>query len=83
MFRIQEYIYIFIFVFVTYSELHVVYMSREFSIDHRIANRSSFLVAVLRGTIMSPQPGFTFCDLTMISTAKRVIIPPIAFKPNF
>ena len=51
---------------------HVVYMSREFSIEHRIANRSSFLVAVLRGTIMSPQPGFTICDLTIrISTAKR------------
>ena len=43
----------------------------------------AFLVAVLRGTIMSPQPGFTFCDLTMISTAKKVIIPPIALKPNF
>ena len=61
----------------------MVYMSHEFSIEHRIANRSSFLVAVLRGTIMSPQPGFAFCDLTMISTAKRVIIPPIALKPNF
>ena len=36
--------------------VHVVYMSREFSIEHRIANRSSFLVAVLRGTIMSPNP---------------------------
>ena len=56
-------------------------MSREFSIG--IANRGSFLVAVLRGTIMSPQPGFIFYDLTMISTAKRVIVRPIAFKPNF
>ena len=61
----------------------MVYMSSEFSIEHRIANRSSLLVDVLRGTIMPPQPGLTFCDLTIISTAKRVIIPPIAFKPNF
>ena len=62
--------------------VHVVYMSREFSVDHRIANRSTlFPVDLLRGTIMSPQPGFTFCDLTMISTAKRVIILPVTFKP--
>ena len=61
----------------------MVYMSHEFSIEHRIANRSSFNVDVLRGTIMPPQPGLTFCDFTIISTAKRVIIPPIAFKPNF
>ena len=58
-------------------------MSREFSIEHRIANRNSFLVAVLRGTIMFPQPSITFCALTMISTAKRVIIPSIALKPTF
>ena len=57
-------------------------MSREFSIDHRIANRSTlFPIDLLRGTIMSPQPGLTFRDSTMISTAKRVIILPVTFKP--
>ena len=61
----------------------MVYMSREFSIEHRIASGSSFNVDVLRGTLMPPQPGLTFCDLTIISTTKRVFIPPIAFKPNF